>query len=618
MVPELGLIILIFAAILSLSGVIMGFASRSGDIVSKHVIAVALCIFAAMMVLALAFWQVDLTVAIVYAQAHADLPWYYRISALWGGHEGSMLLWVLILCCWSIYLLRLTHNSALYLKVGILLNVLLCGLISFVLLTSNPFARYLPMQPLAGQDLNPLLQDGLMIIHPPILYAGYVGFSMPFIMAVACLWDRILSIDAMRIIRKTALLAFSFLTLGITLGSFWAYYELGWGGWWFWDPVENASMMPWLSGLALIHIVSLSIHRQQYQAWMLFLCILSFALSMLGTFLVRSGILTSVHSFAADPARGYYILALLSVYIVPALYVYASRSAALTHRKPYILLSREGLMLINSGLFIAMTATVSLGTLYPLFLEAMGMGVISVGAPYFNAVMVPIFFIVILMMIFVPITHWGRSLCVKSALVSVCILLIITLVLGYLLKVSFATVFSVAAAVWVLVYLAIGLKHDGIRGKPLSYWGMFVAHVGVIVFMLGVAISEQGGISKDLRMRLHDTVMAGDYHITLDALSGVKGENFDAMQAKMTVTDGDFTTILTPQKRFYFARQLFISQTAIHGTVTRDIYIALAQPVGDAWDVRIYIKPFQRWIWAGGLLVMLGSFLSFYDKRYLR
>lgn len=561
MVPELGLFLLIIAASASLLS--LGSGLLGSSLVQVRALRLsATLVIASLFVLAYSFYHVDLSLQIVYQHADPALPLWYRIGAVWGGHEGSMLLWLSILNIWVLIAAGLRLAPDIKNTMLTVLSSVNLGFLLFILLSSNPFARYLPITPISGQDLNPFLQDPVMLIHPPILYMGYLGFVLPFALAIAMLWKSHFERSVMVIMQKCVLVAWSFLTLGIALGSFWAYYELGWGGWWFWDPVENASLMPWLAGCALLHMLRVSVTRQAFISWSLLLCLVAFGLSILGTFLVRSGALTSVHSFANDPARGLFILGLLALYILPALALFSIKSTRIQASAPINLASREGLILSNNVILMVILSTVILGTLYPLAIESLGLGFISVGAPYFNRLVVPM-----------------------------------GVALGLLM-----------CAAWLL---------RGSRRVSLRNLGMHLAHVGFICLALGITVTSIYSIEDDVVLDIGQSHRINDYLFTLDSVSPVHGPNYTSAQAVLTVSEqGKYLTTMKPEKRFYTQRNMPIAQIALEGNLMRDLYVALSEPIGDKrWVLRIQVKPMVRFIWLGALLMSLGGFMSFITKR---
>ena len=571
MVPELGLFLLIIAAVASLLSIGAGF-KHAPLVQMRSLRLTAILVFSAFALLMISFYQVDLSLQIVYQHADHALPTPYRIGAVWGGHEGSMLLWVAILNVWAILATFLKLPDDIKRNVFTVLSSVNIGFLLYILIVSNPFARYLPITPTSGQDLNPFLQDPVMLIHPPILYMGYLGFIVPYALAIAVLIKGKCEPEILDIMRRCALRSWSFLTLGICLGSFWAYYELGWGGWWFWDPVENASLMPWLAGCALLHVVRVAQHRQGFVGWTVLLCIFAFCLSILGTFLVRSGALTSVHSFANDPTRGLFVLGLLTIYTVPALLLFSIKSVRLHQKIAFPVTSREGFILMNNVLFMIVLCTVILGTLYPLVIESLGLGFISVGAPYFNYLIVPIGLVLAIGILFAPFTRYIKSY------------------------------------EW---------PKNPLKNLASASIGMHLAHVGFLSLCLGIAVTSYYSIEDDVVMSVGQTHTMGNYDFTLDSVSPIKGPNFTAAQAVLSVQHkGKHLAIMKPEKRYYAPRNMPIAEIALKGNLMRDLYVALAEPIGnDRWVIRIQIKPMIRFIWLGGILMTLGGFVAYFSRR---
>jgi cytochrome c-type biogenesis protein CcmF len=576
--------------------------------------------------LAHAFIVNDFSVAYVASNSNTLLPLHYRVTATWGGHEGSLLLWILMLSGWSFAVARFSRAlpAATTARVLGILGLISAGFLAFLLFTSNPFDRLLPA-PAEGRDLNPLLQDFGMIIHPPLLYMGYVGFSVAFAFSVAALLAGRLDAAWARWSRPWTTLAWMFLTLGIFMGSFWAYYELGWGGWWFWDPVENASFMPWLTGTALIHSLAVTEKRNAFKNWTVLLAILSFSLSLLGTFLVRSGVLTSVHAFATDPRRGIFILVLLALVIGGSLLLYAVRAPRIGHAGTFALLSRESALLFNNVLLVVAAATVLLGTLYPLLLDALGLGKISVGPPYFEAVFVPLMIPLLLLLPAAPLIRWkeadARQLLrqlVRPALMTLVLAVAVLLVLAA----SPMLAAGVGLAAWILVSTLVQLRERlgggrGFASHPLAYWGMVIAHAGVGVFVAGVSLSTGLDRAQHVQMRPGETEILGDYAFTLRGTHPVQGPNYQAIQATIDVSNGSRTTVLGPQKRLYTAQQMPMTEAAIDRGIARDLYVSLGDQASDgSWTVRLQVKPFLSWIWAGCLIMAFGGLLAVCDRRY--
>ena len=581
-----------------------------------------------------AFVGNDFSVLYVAQNSNSLLPWYYRVTGTWGGHEGSLLLWTWILAAWTFAVSVFSGQlpQATLARVLGVLGLVSLGFLLFMLLTSNPFTRLLPAAA-DGRDLNPLLQDFGMIIHPPLLYMGYVGFSVAFAFAIAALIGGQLDAAWARWSRPWTLVAWSFLTLGIFMGSYWAYYELGWGGWWFWDAVENASFMPWLAGTALIHSLAVTEKRGSFKNWTVMLAILTFALSLLGTFLVRSGVLTSVHAFATDPARGAFILAFLAVVIGGALLLYAWRAPSIRGGGRFEMFSRESMLLLNNVVLLATTGTVLLGTLYPLFLDALGLGKISVGPPYFEAVFVPLMVPVLLLMGVGPFVRWKESSWAelgRRLRLAALAALGVAAGLGLLLGASPMVMLGLACAAWILLatatHLAQRLRHAPagatlawrLAREPRSYWGMLAAHAGIGIFVTGVTLVKGYDAASDVSMRVGDTASVGGYDFVLRAVQDVRGPNYVAARGSFAVSrDGQPVALLAPEKRLYTVSQMPMTEAAIERGFTRDLYVSLGEATGgDRWLVRIQHKPFVAWIWAGCLVIAAGGLLAASDRRY--
>tara|TARA_B100000586_G_scaffold105347_1_gene75518 strand:+ start:1491 stop:3473 length:1983 start_codon:yes stop_codon:yes gene_type:complete len=592
-----------------------------------------LFVLIAFMILIYSFLVNDFSIAYVANNSNTLLPWFYRFSAVWGAHEGSLLLWVLILNIWTIavtFFSRHLPDHFLSRVIGVM-GIVSIGFLLFMLFTSNPFERLFPI-PTNGADLNPLLQDIGLIIHPPILYMGYVGFSVAFSFAIAALLAGNLDITWARWSRPWTLLAWIFLTLGIALGSWWAYYELGWGGWWFWDPVENASFMPWLIGTALIHSLAATDKRGIFKNWTILLAICAFALSLLGTFLVRSGVLTSVHAFATDPTRGIFILALLAVFIGGSLILYAIRAPSTKSAGSFELLSRETFLLFNSILLLVAMLTVLLGTIYPLIIEALNLGKLSVGAPYFNAVFIPVMTPLVIFLGFGVLTKWKqnnfvtflrkiRTLLISSLLIGICIGAV------FFSDNQLKSIAGIVAALWISftslysLFVKIKDKKDKIiafKIIPYSFYGMLIAHIGFAVSIIGITITSQHSIDIHQRMKVNDKIEFADYKFHLMDLKTLSGPNYQATEAVVDVIkNGQLITTLRSQKRIYTVRNISMTEAGIDAGFTRDIYISLGEPLNDgAWSIRLYHKPFVRWIWLGAILIAIGGLLAIIDRRY--
>ena len=577
----------------------------------------------------------DFSVQYVANHSNSALPLVYRISAVWGGHEGSLLLWSLMLVFWTaaVTVFSRSLSQAMAVRVIAVMGFISCGFLLFMLATSNPFDRIFPT-PLDGRDLNPLLQDPGLVIHPPLLYMGYVGFSVAFAFAVAALLGGKLDSAWARWSRPWTAIAWMFLTLGIVLGSWWAYYELGWGGWWFWDPVENASFMPWLIGTALMHSLAVTEKRGSFKNWTVLLAITAFSLSLLGTFLVRSGVLTSVHAFATDPARGVFILIFLCIVVGLSLALYAWRAPTVkggTHFSP---LSRETGILLNNVLLSVATASVLLGTLYPLFLDALGMGKISVGPPYFGTVFFWIMVPLIIALGVGPLLRWqqddsARVIQKLKITAPLSIVLGLAIPLTVLDSAGWVAVPAVAGALWITFSVFLGFadklrnkpsKLAGLAALPRSFYAMQTAHVGVAVFIVGATMTNAFSVEKDVRIEVGKPLEVGGYEFLMREVKRIEGPNYDAHRGIVAVNKaGKEIVVLEPEKRFYRVQTMPMTEAAIDPGFTRDIYVALGEPLDNgAWSMRVYYKPFVRWIWLGGLLMSFGGLLAAIDKRYQR
>ena len=639
MIPELGQLALILALLLAAAQCILPLigaqrGNRALIAVARPAVAgQAVFVALAFAILTYAFVTQDFSVKYVALNSNHLLPWYYRFSAVWGAHEGSLLLWVLILNVWTVAVAAFSHRlpDDFIARVLAVLGFISFGFLLFTVLTSNPFERALPM-PFDGNDLNPVLQDPGLIMHPPMLYMGYVGFSVAFSFALAALIGGELDVRWVRWARPWTNIAWAFLTLGIALGSWWAYYELGWGGWWFWDPVENASFMPWLIGTALIHSQAVTEKRGSFRAWTLLLAIFAFSLSLLGTFLVRSGVLTSVHSFASDPTRGLFILGFLTLVIGGSLAIFAARAPKVSGGEPFAAASRETLLLINNLLFAGAAAMVLTATLYPLLGEALNLGRISIGPPYYGLRFVMFMAPVVLLMPFGPFLRWRSGdwraalQSLMPALIGAVALAIVAAVIARIVAdgLPFKAIVGAAASIW--VGLGIGLyalsrlrtAPPGRRYTP-EMLGMILAHFGVAIFVAGVLIVEATNIEKDIKLAPNETVEIGGLAFRFDGVKSAAGPNFKADQGTLTVLKGDaVVATLNPQKRQYSRGTQVQTESAIDPGLFRDIYVALGEPIGTdgAWAVRIYVKPFVRWIWLGALFMMLGGFVAAADRRF--
>ncbi|MDO8713851.1 MAG: heme lyase CcmF/NrfE family subunit [Polynucleobacter sp.] len=578
----------------------------------------------AFFILAWSFYANDFSVLYVAEHSNSQMPVIYRLGAVWGGHEGSLLLWIFLLSTWTFLVAQLSKalDEFMVARVIGVLGLVTTGLILFVLTTSNPFERLLPAAQ-DGRSLNPLLQDPGLVFHPPMLYMGYVGFSVAFAFAIASLLSGRLDAAWARWSRPWTTAAWVFLTLGIALGSWWAYYELGWGGWWFWDPVENASFIPWLVGTALLHSLAVTEKRGGFKSWTVLLAITAFSLSLLGTFLVRSGVLTSVHAFATDPKRGIFILIFLVLVVGSSLTLYAWRAPKSTLGGKFSLTSRETFILLGNVFLVVSAASVLLGTLYPLLIDALHLGKISVGPPYFNSVFVPIMIPLLVLMGIGPWTSWKNSNLFDviqrlwiAALVAVIAAALIPFAMG---EFTWLSSLGFLLAFWVIASGVLQIIRQAKAGKPTrSFIGMQVAHLGIAVFVIGVTMVGAYQEEKDVRMLAGESVSVGGYQIQLQGVSAVPGPNYKAMQGTFLLTrNGKLEATMYPEKRSYFSSTMPMTEAAIDVGLTRDIYVSLGEELEDkVWAVRVYYKPFVDWIWFGCLLMALGGVLAISDKRY--
>jgi cytochrome c-type biogenesis protein CcmF len=639
MIPELGQFALAVALALAVAQAILSFVGastgRASFLAASRPVAVGQFVFVAGAFAALAwcFYSSDFSVLNVAEHSNSRLPAHYRFAATWGSHEGSILLWVLMLAGWTFAVAVLSRSlpERFVARVLGVMGLVSMGFLLFILLTSNPFQRLLPAAE-EGQDLNPLLQDPGMVIHPPILYMGYVGFSVAFSFAIAALLEGRLDAAWARWSRPWTTAAWCFLTVGIALGSAWAYYELGWGGWWFWDPVENASFMPWLAGTALLHSLAVTEKRGAFRSWTVLLAIVAFSLSLVGTFLVRSGVLTSVHAFATDPRRGVFILAFLALVVGGSLALFAWRAPRVGLGAGFSAISRESMLLANNVLLAVALAAVLLGTLYPLFLDALNLGKISVGPPYFDTVFVPLMAPAVFLMAIGPVAAWRQARLpdlwtrLRWALaVSVAAALVVPFMLG---KATPLIAFGLWLSFWVM---AATLTHVGQRlstaaqatwgarigAQSRSWYGMNVAHLGIAIFILGVTLVRGYEAERDLRMVPGDKVQLAGYEFTFKGTHDVPGPNYMSVTGDFEVRRGGSTWQLHPEKRAYQASGQVMTEAAIDTGLTRDIYVSLGEPVGNgAWGVRVYYKPFVDWIWGGCFVMALGGLLALSDRRY--
>jgi cytochrome c-type biogenesis protein CcmF len=638
MLPELGHFSLIVALALALvQGIlpIVGAARNNAVLMGvARPIAVGQFVFVAFAFcsLAYAFLNSDFSVLYVAENSNSHLPAQYRFAALWGGHEGSILLWTFLLAVWTVAVAQFSKHlpQEMVARVISVMGLVSAGFLLFMLFTSNPFARLIPAAA-DGRDLNPLLQDPGMVIHPPMLYMGYVGFSVAFAFALSALIGGQLDATWARWSRPWTTVAWVFLTLGIALGSGWAYYELGWGGWWFWDPVENASFMPWLVGTALIHSLAVTEKRGAFKSWTVLLAIGAFSLSLLGTFLVRSGVLTSVHAFTTDPRRGIFILAFLVLVIGSSLLLYAWRAPKVGLGGKFELVSRESFLLVNNVLLSVAAATVLLGTLYPLAMELLSSGTrkLSVGPPYFEAVFVPVMVPLVILMGLGPIARWKQAgmsnIWRRVRWVLAASLAGAALVPYALGKWTPLISLGLLIAFWLIGTVLVDLyrrtvRESGLKSQSLSYFGMQLAHLGIAVFIIGVTLVKGYETERDVRMAPGDTVIAGGYTFRFDGVAESEGPNYQAMKGRIIVSKDDKTVAqLYPEKRHYMSSGMPMTEAAIDPGLFRDLYVSLGEPIPDsngAWAVRVYHKPFVDWIWGGCILMALGGILALSDRRY--
>ena len=637
MIPEIGNFALMLAAVVA---VMQGVLPITGTLVRNPQVQITLQSLArpaaalqfvlvafAFGALAASFLNNDFSVLYVSQHSNSLLPKPYQFAAVWGGHEGSLLLWVLLLALWSVAVALFSRSLPLDMVARVIgvLGLISVGFLLFILTTSNPFDRLLPAA-LDGKDLNPLLQDPGLVIHPPMLYMGYVGMAVAFAFAVSALMSGRLDAAWARWSRPWTVIAWTFLTFGIGLGSWWAYYELGWGGWWFWDPVENASLMPWLVGTALIHSLMVTEKRGSFKAWTVLLAIAAFSLSLLGTFLVRSGVLTSVHAFASDPKRGVFVLIFLAVVVGASLTLFAWRAPRVALGGRMELVSRESFLLANSVLLVVATAAVLLGTIYPLIIDALNLGKLSVGPPYFNAVFAPLVVPTVFLMVPGSVARWReanlREIAHKlrwTALGAVVLGLTLPFALGGW---SIGAAFGLLLGCWV----ALGTVQQVLQrlSKPgrigASFWGQHIAHFGMAVLVIGVTGVKCYEVERDVRMRIGDVVTIAPYTFRLSSLDEVRGPNYKAVRADVQVLRNEqVIEVLQPEKRRYFSSAMPMTEAGIDSGFMRDLYVSLGDPLDDArteWSMRVYYKPFVPWLWGGVLLMVLGGILAALDRRY--
>lgn len=581
-----------------------------------------------------AFATDDFSVTLVANNSNLSLPMVFKLCAVFGNHEGSLLMWVLFLSLWAVLVANFSGSLSDDMRARVLavMGFVTIGLLLFSLLTSNPFERSFPSVPADGKDLNPLLQDFGMIVHPPMLYMGYVGFSVAFAFAIAALSSGKLDASWARWSRPWTNIAWAFLTVGIALGSWWAYYELGWGGWWFWDPVENASFMPWLVGTALMHSLSVTEKRGLFKSWTVLLAIFAFSLSLLGTFMVRSGVLTSVHSFAADPERGVFILGFIGVVIGASLSLYAFKAPSVSAKSRFEFLSREAFLLVNNVVLLVSTLTVLAGTIFPLITDAMQLGKYSVGPPYFNAVFVPLMAFLIAFMGVGPLlnwksTRWSQLRSHLLVLVMGTVISAVIIAFSILTRVDTWAMLALMFAFWLVVSVfldlynklkhATSIKH-GFTRLSASYYGMLIGHVGFALTVMGVCMVSQFNVERDLRMAPGDSAEIGDYRFEFEGSRKLSGPNYNGEEGIVNVYyQSELIANLHPQKRRYTGRGMVMTEAAIDPGLWRDIYVAMGDPLNDgAWAIRLHYKPMVRFIWLGALVMGFAGILAILDKRY--
>ncbi|AJQ96721.1 heme lyase CcmF/NrfE family subunit [Gynuella sunshinyii] len=641
MIPEFGLFCLILALGLSfLLSTIPAWGYFKNNVwmmMSSRMLATGVFVMLAFAfgLLAYAMATDDFSVSYVASNSNSALPIYYKISAIWGGHEGSMLLWVLILSGWTLAVSAFSRSlpTDMLALVMSMLGVITLGFLIFVVLTSSPFDRVLPMPPADGRDLNPLLQDIGLILHPPMLYMGYVGFSVAFVFAIAALVSGQLDAAWAKWARPWTNVAWIFLTLGIALGSWWAYYELGWGGWWFWDPVENASFMPWLVGTALIHSLAVTEKRGAFKSWTVLLAIFAFSFSLLGTFLVRSGVLTSVHAFASDPKRGYFILTLLAIAIGGSLLLFALRAPSLRSFTYFKMMSRESFLFFNNILLAVAAFGVMLGTLLPLIFDVFQLGKISVGPPIFNTVFNTLMIVLLALLGVGQLLKWksdNLAHTLKFQLISapVSVVLAVLAVYVYAGSIVWPVVLGLSLVFWIISSVVISVRHNirhassfaaGLIKMNLSYYGMLIAHLGVVVTVVGVVMVANFQVEHDVRMSIGQEKSFSGYDFKFNGTEQVQGPNYLAERGSIDVSrDGRLIVVLHPEKRQYLAAGSIMTEADIQPGLTRDLYVALGEQLNDSgdWALRIHVKPFVRWIWFGALFMAFGGLLGMLDKRY--
>ncbi|MSP27959.1 MAG: heme lyase CcmF/NrfE family subunit [Methylococcales bacterium] len=639
MIAELGhfslILTLCMALVLGIIPIIGAFRGIAGWIAVARSAAFAQLLFMALSYGCLTYSCLthDFSVKYIATNSNTALPTLYLISGVWGAHEGSLLLWGLVLTIWTGLVARFSHAipEATVARVLGVMGLVSIGFLLFLVFTSNPFERLFPA-PLEGRDLNPLLQDVGLAIHPPMLYMGYVGFSVAFAFAIAALLEGRLDSAWARWSRPWTNMAWMFLTLGIALGSWWAYYELGWGGWWFWDPVENASFMPWLVGTALIHSLAATEKRGVFKTWTVLLAIFAFSLSLLGTFLVRSGVLTSVHAFASDPARGLFILIFLAVVVGGSLLLYAIRAPYVKSSATFELVSKESVILLNNVLLVVTAASILLGTLYPLVIDALGLGKISVGPPYFNAVFIPLTAPLAIVVGFGMLLRWKKDSITTLAvrvrwMAAGCLAggLSLPLLMPFY---SWAAVLGITLALWTVAMTLLslmdrvgeqGFSWQRLASIPSGFYGMTIAHCGIAVFVIGITLTSVYSVEKDIRLSPEETVELSGYVFQFHGVKETQGANYVAQQAFVTVShNGEQVAQLEPQKRVYKVQTMPMTEAAIDAGLFRDLFVAIGEPLGHkgAWSLRMYYKSFIRWIWLGAIFMAVGGLCAACDRRY--
>ncbi len=637
LLPEFGQVALVLALLVALlQATLPLLGAQRGltpwmDIARPTAWAQLVLVGVAFAILTWAFVSQDFSLRYVATNSNSLLPMVYRYSAVWGAHEGSLLLWALILALWTAAVAAFSKSlpQPVVARVLGVMGIISVGFLAFLIFTSNPFERILPAAA-EGRDLNPLLQDFGLIVHPPMLYMGYVGFAIPFAFAIAALLDRNASRPEevarwLRWTRPWTNVAWACLTIGIALGSWWAYYELGWGGWWFWDPVENASFMPWLAGAALLHSQAITEKRGSFRSWTLLLAIATFSLSLLGTFLVRSGVLTSVHAFASDPGRGLFILIFLGLVVGGSLLLYALRATDTDGGKPFAVTSRETLLLLNNVFLTAACAMVLVGTLYPLLADALELGKISVGPPYFSLLFIILMAPIVLLLPLGPLIRWQRDDIARPLrmLLPWAVLALVAGAIAYFQAPHgpWKTAAGVAGSVWIALGTARFVwQRLRTHRSPLTaeMVGMVLAHSGIAVFLIGALLVEAQLQQREIAMKPGQTLTIGRDSFRFDGVQRLPGPNYTASRGTVEMfRDGRRVTTLHPEKREYASGGQVMTEAAIRAGIHRDVFVALGEPLGgDAWAVRVHLKPFIRWVWLGALMMALGGFVTAVDRRF--